>query len=68
MEGITLYEGSNQYARYSKLFMKLLKDNRYELNNKRSGDGDIVTHSISKGVDNVVAEGFNNTSKIARRY
>ena len=52
-----LFEGSNQYFRYEKLFMTLVKDNVYELKNMGVGDACIVTNSYRKGVATMVVAG-----------
>ena len=57
MEGSPLFRGLNQYARYSKLFMTLVKDNMDELNTMGVGAEGIGTHSFRKGVATMVTSG-----------
>ena len=52
-----MFEGSNQYAGYLELFMKLVKDNMNELNIMGVVEGGLGTHSCRKGVASMVAEG-----------
>ena len=55
LEGGTLFKGTNQYVRYSKMFMALIKDNMDEINTMGEGEGDLGNHSCSKGVVTMVA-------------
>ena len=57
MEDIPLFQGLNQFARHSRLFFILVKDNVYELKTMGVGEGYLGTHSCSNGVSTMVAAG-----------
>ena len=57
VEDSPLFEGMNQYARYSNIFIKLVKDNTDDLKTIGAGDGDIGMYSFRKGVATMVSSG-----------
>ena len=52
-----LFEGKNQYGRYSKLFKSIIDENAIELGLLGVRQGDLGTHSLRKGVATMVAAG-----------
>ena len=57
MEGSPLFEGSNKYARHIKSFMKIVKDNMYDLKTMGLQQGGILTHFCSEVVSNMIVVG-----------
>lgn len=53
----SLFEGSNQYNRYSKIFMEVLAENEEEFKRLGVSYGDLGTHSARKGVGTLIAAG-----------
>ena len=56
-EDASLFQGTSQYNRYSKLFLQVVTDNKTELQALGVEDGDLGTHSCRKGVATMVAAG-----------
>ena len=56
-ENSSLFQGTSQYNRYAKLFLQLISDNKYELQQLDVEEGDLGTHSCRKGVATMVAAG-----------
>ena len=56
-EDSSLFQGTSQYNRYAKLFLQLIADNKYELQQLGVEEGDLGTHSCRKGVATMVAAG-----------
>ena len=54
-EDSSLFQGTSQYNRYAKLFLQLIADNKYELQQLGVEEGDLGTHSCRKGVATMVA-------------
>mmetsp|Transcript_21038 Transcript_21038/g.25871 ORF Transcript_21038/g.25871 Transcript_21038/m.25871 type:complete len:633 (+) Transcript_21038:146-2044(+) len=54
---VPLFEGSDPYNRYTKIFCKVIKDNMDELRRLGVSHGDLGTHSSRKGVATLVAAG-----------
>ena len=54
---VPLFEGSDPYNRYTKIFSKVIKDNMDELRHLGVSEGDLGTHSSRKGVATLVAAG-----------
>ena len=52
-----LFEGSDQYNRYSKIFLTVISENMHELGKLGVKEGDLGTHSSRKGVVTYVASG-----------
>ena len=52
-----LFEGSDQYNRYSKIFSTVISENMHELGKLGVKEGDLGTHSSRKGVVTYVASG-----------
>ena len=58
MEGSILFEVTDQYASYVKMFIELVKDNMDDITTMGMGYGYLGTHSFSKGVTARVASGY----------
>ena len=56
-EGASLFQGTSQYSRYAKLFLQVVSENKFELQELGVEDGDLGTHSCRKGVATMVAAG-----------
>ena len=57
LNNTALFQGSAQYSRYSKLFLRLLIEHEEELKSMGVEPGDLGTHSCRKGVGTMVAAG-----------
>ena len=56
-EDASLFQGTSQYNRYSKLFLGVISDNKEELQMLGIEEGGLGTHSCRKGVATMVAAG-----------
>ena len=56
-EDASLFQGTSQYNRYSKLFLAVISDNKEELQLLGVEEGDLGTHSCRNGVATMVAAG-----------